>query len=330
MRYYRIVVRDRMGGPVAKLAGGKPFEWTSWNGKRTDPGALDIEMDLNVRYFASPLAGSYVRIWGIDIATISQAADLNGKFIEIYGGMQKGLPLADPKQSGLLATGTIQQAFSNWIGVDMTLDMYFTAGNTLPTAPFVISFDWRAGTPMADAIVASLKTKFPTPEFSYTTRISPRLVMQTHQPGFAESMLQFAKAVNQISKGIIRDPGYGGVQILLKATEFIIDDGTQRREPIAIKYTDLVGQVTWQSFATLSITTVMRSDIQAGDTVTLPPRQQAITMQQSYSAQRPRDTFKGQFLINSARHVGRLRNAQSQAWVTVFDATSTGQQANVR
>jgi hypothetical protein len=330
MRYYRVVVRDRMGGPVARLAGGKPFEWTSWNGKRTDPGALDIEIDMNVRYFASPLAGSYVRIWGIDIATISQAADLNGKFIEIYGGMQKGLPLADPKQAGLLAMGTIQQAFSNWIGVDMTLDMYFTAGNTLPDAPFVLSFNWRAGTPMADTIIAALKTKFPEPMFSYTSRVSPRLVMQTDQPGYYFSMLQFSKAANEISRGIIRDAGYAGVQIMLKATEFIISDGTVQRQPKPIRYTDLIGQVTWLGVAQVSITTVMRYDIEPGDLVTLPPRQQFITVQQSQSQARPRDTFKGQFVINSVRHVGRLRSPQSQSWVTVFDAASMGQPANVR
>lgn len=324
MRYYRIVVRNKMGDATIYR------EWTSFNGRRTDPGALDIEMDLNVTYFATPQAGSYVRLWGIDIKTISQAADFNGKFIEIYGGMQKGLPLADPKQSGLLAMGTIQQAFSNWIGVDMTLDMYFTAGNTLPNEPFVLSFNWRAGTPMVDTIIAALKTKFPTPMFSYTARVSSRLVMQTDQPGYYFSMLQFAKAANEISRGIIRDAGYPGVQILLKATEFIIDDATQRRAPIPIKYTDLIGQVTWQSTAQVSITTVMRKDIQSGDLVTLPPRQQMITMQQSQSQARPRDTFKGQFVINSARHVGRLRNAQAQGWVTVFDAASTGPQASVR
>lgn len=314
MRYYRIVVRNKLGDAAVFR------EWTTYNGKRTDTGSLDMEMDIPVRYLATPMAGAYVRLWGIDINTISQASDFNGRFIEVYGGMQKGLPLADPSQAGLLAMGTIQQAFSNWVGVDMTLDMYFTGGNTLPTDPFVLSFNWRAGTPMIDTIIASLKTKFPSPQFTYTARVSPRLVLQTDQPGYYESMLQFGRAVNQISKGIIRDAGYPGVQILLKATEFVIDDGTAPRPAIPIKYTDLIGQVTWLNSAAISITTVMRKDLQAGDTVTLPPRAQSVTTFQSRSQARPRDTFKGEFLITSARHVGRFRNAQAQSWVTVFDA----------
>jgi hypothetical protein len=127
MRYYRIEIA------------GKTV-WTSHpSGLQhpPDPGALKVEFGLVNAGAATNYAntGSSIVIWGIPRQLISQANMLAGKSIKIYGGMGKGLPLANPSQAGLLIQGTIMQSFANWIGTVMTLNFVLTIpilGDTMP------------------------------------------------------------------------------------------------------------------------------------------------------------------------------------------------------
>lgn len=313
MRYYSIKIVNPVSKKVLRT-------YTSFVDNANDPGALDVEFDVPVTYYAIPsgnMGGQYVRVWGVSLADISQASDFNGMNIEIYGGMQKGLPLAKPQQAGLLATGIIQQAFGNWIGLDMTLDLVFTAGNASPDSQSNLTVQWKAGTPLSSAIDNTLRAAFPT--FSRSINISPKLVLNHDEPGFYGTLVQFANYVNAVSQSILGGT-YRGVNVLIRESQFIVNDGTTKTTPRVIDFTDLVGQITWRSSATVSITCVMRADIQVGDYVKLPPGL-ATTTAQSYSQYRSKSAFQGVFQINSVRHVGRLRNPNGNAWVTVFEAS---------
>ena len=313
MRYYAIKIFETDAGPNAQ-----PIqEFSSAPGGVYQPNALDIEMDIPVTYFATPMGGAFVRIWGIDIKLLSQAANYNGKTIQVFGGMQKGLPLANPRQNGLLASGTIQQAFGNWVGNEMTLDLVFTAGNTKTGENINGTIDWKKGTPLSDAIDNTLRTAFP--DYQREINISPNLKLTVDQPGFYGSMLQFARYINEVSLSILPGANYRGVQILLKERKFIVTDGTKKTSPKTIEYTDLIGQITWLTVASVSIMTVMRADIQSGDFVTLPPFL-GITTPASFSRQRLAQTFKGTWQVNSCRHTGRSRFAGATSWITVIEA----------
>jgi hypothetical protein len=94
-RYYRIEID---GGPT----------YTSFNNGVTNPAALQVELDIPVAPFASPAStGAFVKIWGIPLDDIRQSKDLRFKGIKVFGGFQKGLPLANPAQAGLLVQGYI-------------------------------------------------------------------------------------------------------------------------------------------------------------------------------------------------------------------------------
>lgn len=321
MRYYRINITR----PSQAAVGGRPAQpekvlrsYTS----RSPAGnvlsnALDVEFDMPVTDFATPAGAGYVKVWGIDLQTIDPT-NFNLMQIEVFGGMQRGLPLAKPEQAGLLMSGTIQQAFGNWIGTEQTLDLIYTSGNTKPETPINATIVWREGQSMADAIRGTLATAFPG--YTASINISPRLVLTQDQPGYYATILQFARFCHEKSMGIIRDAGYRGVQIFLKERQFIVQDATTRTAPKTIQFTDLIGQITWLSAETVSITTVMRGDIQSGDFVTLP-RSQTITTSQSRSQARTADPFAGVFQINNARHTGRFRSASGTAWVTTFQAS---------
>ena len=317
MRYYTVIIRE----PGSQGADGIVRRWTSWNGRRTDPGALDIELDIPVTFFATPFGAPYVRIWGVDLKTLSGASDFNLKAIEVYGGMQKGLPLAISGQRGLLCAGVIQQAFGNWVGTQMTLDLVFTAGDKPANHPINLTINWKKGTPLAQAIQSTLATAFPG--YALEINIDSRLVLDTDQPGFYGTMFQFATYVNEVSKGIMQgvtgDDSYRGVTILLQERTFVVQDGSRRTQPKTILFTDLIGQITWLTSASVSIMTVMRADLQSGAFVKLPPGF-AITTQQSMSQARVKEPFAGVFQINFARHTGRFRQREATSWVSVFEA----------
>src|ERR1700733_6962067 len=101
MRFYRIDI-------AGQTAFTSVFQHPTW-GLVTDPGALNVEMDINQAPANEPQGAAYVRVWGIPLATIAQSSNFNGKSIAVYGGMSSGLPLANPAQQGLLVQGLIQQ-----------------------------------------------------------------------------------------------------------------------------------------------------------------------------------------------------------------------------
>lgn len=321
MRYYSIVIADPVTGATIK-------EYTSFPKGVTNPHALDVELDVPVTAFDTPMGNSYVRIWGISLQEISQATDFNprissngtsitaGKIIRIFGGMQKGLPLAISSQSGLLASGVIQQAFGNWIGVDMTLDIIFTAGDVLSTATPNLPVSWLAGTPLATVIGVTLSIAFP--QYKQKINISPKLVLNHDEKGFYGNMFQLATYFRQISQAIIGGP-YTGVSMVLQDKTFVVTDGTSPTTPKPILFTDLVGQITWLSTATVSITCIMRTDLAVGSYVKLPPGQ-VTTSAQSFANYRQKSVFQGVFNIVKARHVGRFRNPTGTSWVTIFEA----------
>lgn len=323
MRFYDIILRDHQEDG----RGRERARWSSVVRGRTDPGALDVEFDIPVTSFGTPWGGGYVRVWGIGLPTLAQSSDFNGCDIEVFGGMEKGLPLAlvmPPQQSRLLLRGRVQQAFGNWVGTDQTLDLVYTAGNWLQTDKINLTVLWRAGTPLAQAIDNTLRTAFPS--YTRDIRISARLVLPSIQAGFYETVFELSRFLNELSRGIIRDARYQGVSVVLVDRTFVVTDGTVAAAPKRIRFTDLIGQVTWRGAFQISVQSVMRSDIQVGDFITLPPtlpQLATVTTPQSQSFVRPQSPFVGQWLVTGVRHTGRMRSPTAQAWVTNFEAVAT-------
>lgn len=313
MRYYKIVVE---GGPT----------WTSQVGGQNDPGALNVELDVTVAPFAAPMGGSFVRVWGIPLQQISQAANLNKKTIEVYGGMAAGLPLANPAQQGLLARGSVWPAFGNWIGTDMTLDLILQApftGSNLPalqSKPPNLVHNWQAGQPLGNALKTALSTAFPG--FTPVMKISPKLVLPYVDTGFYKTLESYAGYIKQISRSILGFDSYPGVNIAMQGKNIVAYDGTQSQgNGKQIEYKDLIGQPTWLGLNTVQVKTAMRADIMVGDTVKLP--QTLATASASSASQfRQSSVFQGTFLVQQVRHIGNFRQPDGASWVTVIDCAS--------
>ena len=167
MRYYKITIRDPSGVLVqtASSVPGTNATYTSYANNQSLPGALQIELDIPIGTYAQPLGGALVKIWGISQKEISSATqwnprNVNGELsafsVEIEAGFQKGLPLANPKQRGLILSGIIFQSFGNWLDTEMSIDLIIQPNFGTTQSPKNISFKWPALTKLEDAITASM------------------------------------------------------------------------------------------------------------------------------------------------------------------------------
>lgn len=315
MRYYAITVTP---------TSGKAQTWTSFPNGATDLGAQQVEMDLPIFDASAALSSAYVRIWGIPIQTISQASDLNGATISVYGGMQKGLPLANPMQSGLLISGTVLQAFGNWIGTDMTLDLFIVPGGApTPATALAIAygtaqsivFNWTPGIPLLTAVQNALAPVYP--DFKVTGQINPDIALAGQEIGYFGSINEFATFLKSMSANVVGGD-YKGVSVSIGQNTLTLFDGTVQTTPIAISYLDLIGQPTWVGPGEIQVTVVMRADISVNSFVTLP-QTQVTTLPQSMSQARTNSVFQGTFGLKSVRHVGNFRNPDATSWVTVLN-----------
>ena len=306
MRYYSIVLRN---------ADGSPFRtYTNFVNGKIDPGALDVEFDIPLAPAATPVGQAFIRVWGVSLQEIAQSPNLNGKGLKMYGGMKPGLPLANPAQAGLLVSGSVQQAFANWLGTEQTLDLYVGPPQGKVSAPANIVFDWRKGTSLSAAIQATLARAFPGTTFS--GRLNPSLVLPHDEQGFYPTLDGFAGWLKQETAQIVGN-GYPGVDLVQREQAFAAFDGTSQTAPKQLDFKDLIGQPTYRGPNEISVTAVLRGDIKVGDYVKLPP---GLVTNSAASLSQYRDTaaFQGVYFVQQPRHVGRLRQPDAASWCTIL------------
>jgi hypothetical protein len=326
VRAYSIVITDPATGniirPKSLSSANLPATFCSFVNNRNIPGAQNIELDIPTTAYATPMGGSWIRVWGIALDEISQSQDLVGCGIAVYGGMQAGLPLANPKQYGLLAQGEIYQSLGNWESVDQTLDMFMVPSTGTITDPKNIVIDWKANTPMAQAIQSTLRTAFPG--YQVNVNISSSLVQDFDEPHFCSTLIGFAEWAREKSVNIIKDPNYFGVAIMIAGTTVnVYDSGTPTtpKTPKDIDFQDFVGQPSWIEPGTISFKTVLRSDVHVGDYVRMPKTLVTVNPGSFIGIKgNPKPTFEGVYEIVVVRHLGNFRQPDGASWVTVFNA----------
>jgi hypothetical protein len=324
MRYYRIEVTNDQGQPIVfpslNGSGMPPGVITSvLPDGTTNPAALNIELDLCVYGASFGDVTSYVRIWGLSLAELGSAFNLSNKNIKIFGGMAKGYPLANPQQAGLLGQGQIGQAFGNWIGTDMTLDMYVRA-HAPEESNF--TFTWAKGEPLSAMIQRTMKVVAPNQKLQIN--ISANRVANADKPGVVATFTQFAQVVSNLTNGEVMISSNG-------QTVFVFETATaQKNGAKQIAFQDLLGQVTWVQPQVVQAKLVMRGDLSIGDTVQFPEGLISTTSQNAMpgyggtSSQNPANklTFSGKFTIMQVQHWGNSRQPDAQSWNTTINCVN--------
>ena len=324
MRYYAISITNaQTGAPIAIGPFKTPPQFTSFVNGKTVPGALNVELDIPYAVNATPMGAAFVRIWGIGIQDVGFSANLNGARLRLSAGMAPGLPLANPKQAGLILDGIIQQAYGYWQGTEQHIDLVITAGGNVgsPSYQQNITFNWPANTGLSLAIEQALKVAFPS--MALSININQNLVRSNTETAFFDSVDQFAQYLKTISQSTIKTTGYLGVQLSVTQTGFVVFDGTPSAEetPIQISFFDMIGQPTWISFGTITAKFVMRKDIELGSLIQMPPSNY-LSMSGSYSNLRNQSQFTGRFRAILVRHVGNFRQKDANSWCTSIEAVT--------
>jgi hypothetical protein len=336
MRYYDIAVSDSSGKvwkPTAtgeafvKSAGGSTF--TSFTNGKTNPNALNVELDIPSIPFNQPQGAGFLKIWGVGLPMIGQAADLAGQNIKVSVGMQKGLPLAKPAQAGLVLQGTIFQAFGNWQGTNQTLELICYPPASQDDQD--ISWSWPANTSLSSALFQTFTQAFGKYGMKASVNIS-ELTLSSAEHGHYTRLATFADYIQRISASLGAQKfgdTYSGVLITIVGNTIYAFDSKTERTPTKLDFVDLIGQPTWIDPATVNFKAVMRSDLTIGSLIKFPDKGVAtpyvLTTQNSAFPNAPsrnKAVFQGSFVIIEAHHFGNFRQPDADSWVTAFNAVA--------
>jgi hypothetical protein len=338
MRYYNLVLSNSSGqvyqqnlsGGFTLGNGGSTF--TSYVNGQTIAGALNIEFDIPIYPFDTPQGGSLIRVWGIGLQMIGQSANLNGAKFVLSAGMKKGLPLATAAsgQSGIIAQGSVYQAFGNWAGVNQTLDLICNPANINP--PLGISFSWPLGGSLQTALTSALNQAF-SPNYTVdVTGISPNLRPLSAQSGAYPSLASFSQYLKDYTQPIgaqYEGSSYAGVSLTIVGSTIFARDGTQPVPITNIAFQDMIGQPTWIGPNTVTFKTVLRSDIALGNQIKFPTgviAPYALTNQAAAVPNAParsKSIFQNVFVVNEVHHYANYRQPEAEAWNTTFTAIAS-------
>ena len=315
MRYYTIQVLNSDGSLYTFF--------TSYFNGQTDLGALQVQFDVPIYGLAQPASATSVKVWGVDLYTISQAKNFADKTIKVYAGFQSGLPLANlalqSGHTGLIFQGTIYQAFGNWVGVNQWLELMILPTDLPIAATTNIAFQWSPGQSIQSALNTTLTTAFGS-GYKITFAISANLATTEVVTHTSDTLTAFAQYIEQLTQPIV-GKNYTGVQIYPQPNALLVFDNTQPLTTKTIYYTDMIGQPTWVDVNTIQATLSMRADLSPGMTLTLPVSQ---VVSESGVVNRFNNpaAFQGSFTIQSVRHIGDFRQPDAMAWITVVDCYS--------
>lgn len=307
--------------------------FTSFPGGQFDPGALNVEFDLTVAPYGTPIGGQSITIEGISIADLMQPQQfapqiVNGALqpgmtLVLKGGMGKGLPLANPLQQGTLLKGQIWQAFGNWEGTEMTLDFVINPGGFDSDNPGNFVLNWQAGQPLSTALQNCLSVAYPSTPLA--VNISPHLVQSSTEMHYCGTLEEMAQYIQGVTNGQFLGSTYTGVHIVMQGGALSVFDSTATPTTTQLNFSDLVGQPTWIEPNVLQVKLVMRGDLQIGVSVKMPvglsgQAGQVTTSGNSLpSSTNYLTTFSGSFLITEMRHIGNFRSPDGGSWVTVIN-----------
>lgn len=315
---------------------------------QNDPGALDIEFDINLPIGDSGAPNSaWIKIRGIPFSMVTQSSKFINCRLQMWAGYTNGLPLANiqvPHQ-GLILDGNIWPALGNWVLNDLSLEFFVTPGDPGgvggPTNPKNIIHNVPANQPFSTSIKNALQTAFPNS--TVNVNISQNIKLAYNDYGYYQSIEQYASYLKSISHDLLGTPqttGYGGVRIHSQGNTITVkDDTTSSGGPIALQYTDFVGQPTWIDFNKISIKCLLRGDINptSGNPVeiTLPANTLATVggAKGAFSEQNPAQgsvttqnnnilAFQGVWTVTGVRHIGKFRSPSMDSWVTVIEAVT--------
>jgi hypothetical protein len=302
MRYYDILITDKDGGEFARFG--------------TSGGTgLHIEASFPITPGASPAGEATIKIFNVPLSMFSRASDFQGKSIYIRGGMDRGLPLANPEQRGLLLQGQIFFASGTREGKACYLSFTIFAQNNPRTEPKNLTISWYKGEPIDNAI----KNTMTNAGYARTeTKISENTKAQRDTHACFSTIRQFSDWLKKL-----------GIECHYKTAEnnYVFTDKSQdsKSSPKEISIFDFLGQPTWLGPGLAAIKVVLRGDIQPDQYIEIkdPQLSQQAGIVNAPITQENRLGFKGVFDVVAVTHYMNYYDLAAENWCTVLQLATS-------
>jgi len=328
VRYYNITISP----PASAQGQGTfvPFSFSSQTNGKDNYSALQLDLDIYQTSFSSYSSNGYLRLMGVDLKALQQKANINPEIasdgsrinlpqITVEVGMSKGLPYANQNQKGVILNGGIIQAFSNWQGNQVSLDMVLAPVGVDQNATNNITFNCNKGQDLTSATITALQNAYPNAKI--TGSFSSKLIYTENAPAQHYNLFSFSQVLNSISKQIISSPTYTGALIVSTNSGFVLTDSTITPSITKkIAFTDVIGNLTWLGINTISAKVVMRGDLNVADYISFESGIPVSNIVNNQSQYRNKISFNGVFYITKLHHVGNSRNGDGNSWVTIIEA----------
>lgn len=289
MRAYRLVID------------GKVIEDTANN-----PNALQVRFDFVLAAKFAALQHE-IEIRNIIPQYMSQERNIVGKPVQLYAGMQAGLPLAKPGQFALIFSGTIQRAIKVIEGVETKLTLLVRASGMDDAGPV---FSVKKG----QDVVAALRVAMT--QANIVATFDPALVAVPAKFDDRHSATNLSDLAGFCEKyGILMYPLAGGVYFALKSA----GDTTAPVRTIAAE--DLIGQPVATETSQIVLQTTLRGDIAPFQRVKIP---NVRVNPATGFAELTNLSQTGLYTVTELRHVGDYRNMSADAWVTQMTVLRAG------
>ena len=335
MRYYNITISP----PTANPNQFQPFSFSSQSNGVDNYSSLQLDLDIYQNAFHQYSSNGYIRLMGVDLKQLNNSANINPQVtedgskinlckIKVEIGMSKGLPYANPQQRGVIAQGGILQAFGNWQGTSVSLDIVLAPIAVDQNALNNITFSIEKGQELTDAVKLALQNSYKNPDGTPANVIgSFKQGLKYTEQAYAQhfNLFTLSSAVNRISRQIDPSPSYTGAIITATNTGFYLtDSGITPTATKVIKFTDVIGNLTWLGINTISAKVVMRGDLNVGDYISFEQGLPISNIINNQSQYRNKISFNGTFFVTKLHHVGSSRNFDGNSWVTVIEAIIPG------
>jgi hypothetical protein len=299
---------------------GNPVKsWQSHPNGVYDAQAQNIIFDIPIAGDGSPTGGQSIIVEGVSLADLTKANQYAGLQFQLSAGMAPGLPLANPLQQGVIASGVIFQSFGHWEGTEMSVAFVCYPDEYTLQNPGNIVLSWKVGQSLQSALNQTYSTAYPNVPIAIN--ISPSLVAQNDETGYFPSRTVLGQWVKSITSEMGSE-----VTVAFQNGKINISDSTYSPSPIQIDFTDLVGQPTWLDVNNMQAKMVMRGDISINSLVLMPQGMIGqpgfvMTLQASLpSSMKYQSTFQDQFRVSEMRHIGNFRSPEGASWSTIINA----------
>lgn len=305
MRYYKIYVD------------GKLFASQGVD----EHNGISIKFNIN-QILTRNNPNTQIELYNVSSSLFSSNADLVGKQISIFAGLEGYLPTVNKKQRGLIFTGYISGQYSSWSGN--------TTIATLICNPFSIALkdsSFLIEIKKGEAVVNSFKKMLDSNNIPSVLSIkSLQKIAKSNNKFISKNLYEMLKYFEK-EHGIYSYTGTEGLIISLLEEKNIIP-------PIEIKDIDMVGQPEANGLGQIVFTLQLRADLNIGNTIS----SNALSWLNIggaggglnvgyFNGKEGKDNlfrfFTGDFLITQIRHVGDSRNSSSNAWTTIVECVRT-------